>query len=354
MWKRVLPLGIFLGLMLISAGIVWRSQFDQSSSLGGNLQDSNFSGDEDLVSDDGMTSISELNILSQRAKSYPGSQVTIEKKLPAGDSFDRFIASYQSEDLTIYGLLAVPRGNAPQGGWPILIFNHGYIAPEDYVSTQKYVAYVAALARAGYVVYMSDYRGHGESEGDAAGGYGSTAYTTDVLNALASLKTYPGVNPEKIGMWGHSMGGFITLRSMVISSEIDVGVIWAGVVASYPDLLNNWRRSSSTPPPLPSGARRWREVLTTTFGAPEQNPTFWDGISANAYLEDLSGPLQLHHATGDTSVPVEFSQTLAEQLTTAGKEHELYVYQGDDHNISSNFTTAMRRTIEYFDRVLKE
>ena len=92
----------------------------------------------------------------------------------------------------------------------------------------------------------------------------------------------------------------------------------------------------------------------TTFGTPQENPVFWDGISANAFLHDLSGPLQLHHATGDTSVPVEFSQTLAEQLTAVGKEHELYVYQGDDHNISGNFTTAMRRTIEYFDRALKE
>ena len=75
-------------------------------------------------------------------------------------------------------------------------------------------------------------------------------------NAVSSIKKYPGVNPEKIGMWGHSLGGFLTLRAMVMSPDIKAGVIWAGVVGSYPDLINNWRRATGTPFPLPSGARR--------------------------------------------------------------------------------------------------
>ena len=74
------------------------------------------------------------------------------------------------------------------------------------------------------------------------GGYGSPDYTIDVLNALSSVKRYPDVDPERIGMWGHSMGGHITLRSMVTTKDIKAGVIWAGVVASYPDLMSRWRR----------------------------------------------------------------------------------------------------------------
>ena len=44
-------------------------------------------------------------------------------------------------------------------------------------------------------------------------------------------------------MWGHSMGGYITVRSMVTAGDIKAGVIWAGVVASYPDLMERWRRT---------------------------------------------------------------------------------------------------------------
>lgn len=83
----------------------------------------------------------------------------------------------------------------------MIVFNHGYIPPGQYRTTERYVAYVDAFAREGYLVFRPDYRGHGRSEGDAAGGYGSPAYTIDVLNAVASLKSFPNANPEQIGMW---------------------------------------------------------------------------------------------------------------------------------------------------------
>jgi dipeptidyl aminopeptidase/acylaminoacyl peptidase len=257
--------------------------------------------------------------------------------------------------LKIFALLTVPEGDQPEAGWPAIVFNHGYIPPAEYRTTERYVAYTDAFSRNGYVLIKPDYRGHGQSEGNAAGGYGSNAYTVDVLNALASVKKYPGVNPQKIGMWGHSMGGFITLRAMVVDPDIKAGVIWAGVVASYPDLLYSWRRRSfPIPSTVPSGARRWRDQLIDKFGTPEKNPGFWNSISANSYLDNISGPLQLHHGTADESVPVEFSAKLAKQMADAKKSAEIFTYEGDDHNISANFNTAMERSVAFFDRNLKE
>jgi dipeptidyl aminopeptidase/acylaminoacyl peptidase len=95
------------------------------------------------------------------------------------------------------------------------------------------------------------------------------------------------------------------------------------------------------------------EEWPAQFGTPDQNPAFWDSISANSYLADLSGPLQLHHGTQDGEVPLEFSQTLAEQVQAAGGKVELYTYPGDNHNISNYFSTAMQRTITFFDEYLK-
>jgi dipeptidyl aminopeptidase/acylaminoacyl peptidase len=170
------------------------------------------------------------------------------------------------------------------------------------------------------------------------------------------MRRFPPADPTRIGMWGHSMGGYITLRAMVIDPTIRCGVIWAGVVASYPDLVNRWRR---TPTPDPSGqatpspGRGWRSGLASVYGSPEENPEFWASISANTFLRDLSGPLQLHHGTADTSVPVEFSETLYSQLLEAGRTAELYIYPGADHNLSDPFAVAMQRTIEFFDRYLK-
>lgn len=78
------------------------------------------------------------------------------------------------------------------------------------------------------MVLKPDYRGHGNSEGNPSGAYGSNGYTIDVLNAVASIKKYLGVSPENIGMWGHSLGGFLALRNMVVSKDVKAGVIWAG------------------------------------------------------------------------------------------------------------------------------
>jgi len=292
-----------------------------------------------------------LSIESLRIGEYPGSELTLEQELPNGSNYKRQIVSYKSEGLKIYALLTVPLAEPPQGGYPVVVFNHGYIPPSEYRTTEKYTAYTDAFSRNGYVLLRSDYRGHGNSEGTASGGYGSNDYTIDVLNAVASIKKYPGVNPEKIGMWGHSMGGFVTLRNMVVSKDIKVGVIWAEVVASYDDLLNNWRRRS--PMPSPTGSRGWRGSLVAEYGEPGTNSEFWNSISANSYLKNVSGSIQIHHGAADSSVPVEFSEKLDIQLKEASKTSELFIYQGDDHNLTSNLGLALNRSVEFINKYLK-
>ena len=84
----------------------------------------------------------------------------------------------------IYGLLTVPTGNMPKNGFPAIVFNHGYIPPQEYTSTGYYVAYVDYLARNGFVVFKIDFRGNGNSEGDASGSYFSSAYTIDAISAV--------------------------------------------------------------------------------------------------------------------------------------------------------------------------
>ncbi len=302
-----------------------------------------------------------------RQRSYPGSAIVIEQKLDPGANYSRYIASYQSEGLKIYGLLTIPNGDKPATGWPAIIFNHGYIPPTVYRTTERYVAYVDSIARAGYIVFKVDYRGNGSSEGVARGAYGSPDYVVDVLNAFASMKQYTAADPNRIGMWGHSMGGYITLRAMVINKDIKAGVIWGGVVASYQDMFTKWHRPNSdiaaatalaaralTATPGASGdGRGYRNSLIQEYGTFDQNPTFWNSISANSYLADLSGPLQLHHGAADTEVPPVFSDTLYKELQVAGKTSELYTYPGAEHNITEGFGLAMQRTIQWFDKYVK-
>ena len=300
-----------------------------------------------------------------RQRSYPGSPIVIEQKLEPGANYSRYIASYQSEGLKQYGLLTIPDGDKPATGWPAIIFNHGFIPPATYRTTERYVAYVDSIARAGYIVFKVDYRGHGSSEGQPRGAYSSPDYVVDVLNAFVSMQHYAGADPNRIGMWGHSMGGYITLRAMVINKDIKASVIWGGVVASYQDMFTLWHRPNSdsaaataiaavtTTPGSGRDSRGWRTSLVQQYGNFEQNPTFWNSISANSYLKDLSGPIQLHHGLADTEVPPVFSDTLYKQLLAAGQTAELYTYPGSEHNITAGFSLAMERSIQWFDKYVK-
>jgi dipeptidyl aminopeptidase/acylaminoacyl peptidase len=292
-----------------------------------------------------------------RKQEFPGSEVTIEQTLPPGSNYNRYIASYKSDGLKIYALLTVPTGEKPKNGWPVIIFNHGYIPPAEYRTTERYIAYTDAFSRNGYIVFKPDYRGHGNSEGNPEGAYYSPAYTIDVLNAVASMKKYKDVDVNKMGMWGHSMGGSITLRTMVTTKDIKVGVIWAGVVASYEDMIKNWRR----PNPQPwvpsqreqSTRRPTRQALIDTYGDADANPTFWNSISPISFVADISGPIQLHHGSADAEVPLLFSQRLENALKKADKSVEMYTYEGDDHNIAYNVNTALDRSVKFFDKYLK-
>ena len=291
-----------------------------------------------------------LEIDAMRARQYPGSDIVIEQVLDPGVNYSRYYVSYLSDGLKIYALMTVPNGQKPATGWPVIIFNHGYIPPAVYRTTQRYIAYVDQIAQSGYIVFKSDYRGHDRSEGQAGGVYTEPNYAIDVLNAVASVKRYPDADPNRIGMWGHSMGGYITLRSMVVTQDIKVGVIWGGVVAPYPDLFTRWNPGGSLTTAAPGS---WVYSLEQAYGPPETNPGFWNSISANGYLLDLNGPIQLHHSTTDEEVPWEFSEMLYEEMQAANRAVEFYSYEGDNHNISGNFSLAMQRSIEFFNRYLK-
>jgi uncharacterized protein len=283
-----------------------------------------------------------INLLRERA--FTGSDIVFEQTLEPGVNYSRYIVSYRSDGLKIYALMTIPQEPKPPSGYPVVIFNHGYIPPTEYRTTERYVAYVDAFARNGYIVLKSDYRGHGDSEGNPESVYGSPAYVIDVMNMLASARRYPDADGNRIGMWGHSMGGYITLRAMVVDRGIKAGVIWAGVVASYDEMFASWfgRRGGD-----------WREELIEDYGSPQENPDFWRSLSANNYLSDLSGPMQLHHGTGDATVPYRYSTLLEEAIRTAGKPVELFLYQGDDHNISVNRDDALTLSVVFFNQWVK-
>lgn len=288
-----------------------------------------------------------LSIEVMRQKKYPGSDLKIEETRPDGASYHEYIASYKSEGNKIYGLLTIPIGKKPATGWPVIIFLHGYIAPSTYRTTERYVQYVADIANSGYIVFKPDYRGNGSSQGKPESAYYSPAYTTDVLNAITTLKKNKDADPNKIGLWGHSMGGTLAMRAMVVDMKsIKAAVIWGGVVGSYED----WLRQKGISYTRGTGVQN----LIKKYGVPVATSSFWQAVDPVLNLKDVIAPVQLHHGTADESVPPQLSKDFYGELKKAEKKAEIYSYEDGDHNISSpNYEIAMERSIKFFDKYVK-
>ncbi|MBN1565061.1 MAG: alpha/beta fold hydrolase [Anaerolineae bacterium] len=299
----------------------------------------------------------ELTIAALRELEIEGSAIVFEQRLANGPSYAQYLASYISEGNKIYGLLTIPFGDVPEGGFKAIVFNHGYIPPETYVTTERYVAYVGTLASHGFVVFKIDMRGHGNSEGEAQGSYFSPGYTIDAIAALKSLQKLDIVDPDGIGMWGHSMAGNLVLRAMLIEPDIKAGVIWAGAVYSYDD-FTTYRISDvsfvrdDNDEAQTERRRRSREIFDT-YGEPSTASPYWQAVSLTANIDYLQSPVQLHHALDDTVVNIGYANDLSTVLLAHDKPFELYQYAGGGHNIDSPyFEDAILRTITFFQKYL--
>jgi dipeptidyl aminopeptidase/acylaminoacyl peptidase len=297
----------------------------------------------------------ELTIEYLQGLDITGSEIIFEQEIPQTFYYQQHLVSYSSEGYKIYGLLTIPNAEPPEGGFKAVVFNHGYIPPAAYRTTERYTAYVDYLARSGIVVFKIDFRGHGQSEGEPSGTYFSPAYTIDAIAALKSLQTLDIIDPQGIGLWGHSMAGNLVLRAMLIESDFKAGVIWAGAVYSYDDfgtygITDNTYRPPATPETQETpGPRRRSQEIFDTYGRPDTQTDFWKAVSLTENIEFLNSPLQLHHAEDDPVVNIGYSFGLAAALQDNGKEYELFTYEGGGHNlISPYFDQAMLRTVEFF------
>jgi dipeptidyl aminopeptidase/acylaminoacyl peptidase len=163
------------------------------------------------------------------------------------------------------------------------------------------------------------------------------------------------IDPQGIGMWGHSMAGNLVLRAMLIEPDIKAGVIWAGAVYSYDDFMEYGITDNTYTPPetpetsaTPDPSNRRREIFEI-YGRPDTEVDYWKTVSLTENINFLMSPIQIHHAEDDTVVNIGYSINLAAVLQEMGKIYEFYTYEGGGHNlISPYFDQAMLRTVEFF------
>jgi dipeptidyl aminopeptidase/acylaminoacyl peptidase len=268
--------------------------------------------------------------------------VRAEKVLAVTDAFTRTLISYPSDGLTIYGFMNTPHGG--NGPFPVVIASHGYIEPSQYTTLDYTTRYADALARAGFLVLHPNLRGYAPSD-DGPNRF-RVGMAADVLNLAALVREQGGApgplalaDPDAIGVWGHSMGGGVSLRAISVSPDIDAAVLYGAMSG---DERANYERIR-----LWSGGTRGLDELDTPDADLRR-------VSPIYYLDRIAAAVSIHHGSNDGTVPPEWSADLCDRLQALNKTVECFVYEGQPHTFGGDGDRLfMQRVAEFFERELR-
>lgn len=251
-----------------------------------------------------------------------------------------------ADGLTVHGQLFKPRNMVSGRKYPAVIFFHGgsrrqmllgFHHRDYYHNAYSFNQY---LASQGYIVLSVNYRsgiGYGLEFREATNyGAGGASEMNDVLGAGLWLRQRSDVDPDKIGLWGGSYGGYLTAMGLAKAPDLFA----AGV-----DI---------------HGVHDWNVVIRNFM--PDYNPLERTDISKiayesspMAYIKDWKAPVLLIHGDDDRNVP--FSETV--DIVEALRRHKVYfeqlVFPDEVHGflLHSNWVKAYEAAFSFFERKLK-
>ena len=271
-------------------------------------------------------------------KKYDGRNLRLVRVISRTDAYTRYFVTYASGSLTISGIMNVPSSPGPH---PALVLNHGYIDPAIYTNGRGLAREQDYLARRGYVVLHTDYRNHAQSSDDPSYEVNlRVGYTEDVINAVLALKNskLPSIDPQRIGLFGRSMGGGITYNVLVTQPGlVKAAVVYAPVSSDAVDNFNRWTRPNAA----------LTASIIRAHGAPATNPTFWRNLSAVNFFDRVTEPILIQHGIADSTCPIAWSQETLAALEKAGKTASIYTYPGEEHAFAAAWPTSMSRTVTF-------
>jgi dipeptidyl-peptidase-4 len=196
----------------------------------------------------------------------------------------------------------------------------------------------AYMAEQGYLIFSIDNRGsygRGKAWEEPLLKQLGTVELEDQLVGVDYLKSQPFVDPDRIGVWGGSYGGTMTLLSMFKAP----GVFKAGVSIAP---VSDWRLYDS--------------IYTERYmKEPQDNEAGYTEASALTHASKLADPLMVVHGDADDNVHMQNSIALVRKLIDAGKDFDLMMFPQKDHSIAgtADRTFLYRKMTAFFDRHLR-
>jgi len=285
-----------------------------------------------------------LFIESLRKKIFSPQDLNIDKKVKSTKTYDSYTAYYYSDGLKQYTLLNIPKSSKHNKKFPVVIVNHGYIPPEKYSTVDSYKYISSFFANNGFIVLKPDYRGHDKSETDDNALLDRLKYSVDVLNLLYSVQSIKNADTNNIFMFGHSMGGGITLTVLTVADNIKAATLWAPVSVEFPEstLYFVRKRSASMADGL---LMQWKNIF--------KGKDDFKKLSSVNYLDYIKCPVLLQHGKKDESVPYEWSVQLEQKLIENNIDYKFNTYDNEDHNFAKgSFYKVLNKDLEFFKKYM--
>lgn len=248
-----------------------------------------------------------------------------------------FFTFETAQGTTLHGWMVKPVDFDASREYPLLMTQ--YSGPNSQqVRDNWQFGWEQVLANKGYVVACVDGRGTG-ARGEE---FRKMTYkelgkyeTVDQIETAKYLGEKPFIDKERIGIYGWSYGGFMSLLCMTKGAEFfDTGVAVAPVT--------NWRY--------------YDNIYTERFmRKPQNNPEGYDQNSPINHAEKLQGDLLMLHGTADDNVHIQNSLEMAEALVQANKDFTFQPYLNRDHSMYGGNTRyhLFRKIVRFLDEHLK-
>jgi dipeptidyl-peptidase 4 len=251
----------------------------------------------------------------------------------------KFLEFKADDGTTLYGRIFLPP-DAPAGKIPVIV--HVYGGPAGQLVTDEWEGrtglFHQLLLRKGFAIFTVDNRGtpnRGRKFSAAIRHqYGAIELKDQLASLNQLLSQYPELDKDRVGIWGWSGGGSMTLYGMTHSDVFKAGVSVAPV----------------------TDCRNYDTIYTERYmGLPKDNPKGYDDASIPKVASQLHGALFLVHGTTDDNVHFQNSIQMIDALIKADKPFRLMIYPNKTHGIAGMAarTHLFQLIAEHFERELR-
>lgn len=252
------------------------------------------------------------------------------------DSINVYAITYLSDGLKVNGFLVKPKKD---GKYPCIIYNRGGNREFGSLKPVTGLFKLGKIAKEGYIIIASQYRGNGGSEGQEEFG---GKEVNDILVLTDVLKEIKNADINKIGMYGWSRGGIMTYIALTKTTKIKAAVVGGAVSDLHLTIKNRPIMEEKVIAELiPNYENNKKEELN------KRSAIKWvDKFPKNV-------PILMLHGNSDWRVKPEHSLKLALEFEKHRVPYRLIMFEGGDHGIKEHKNEVNYQIINWFNKYLK-